>query len=149
MCARFRGGAVKINRDRLAVLKIMSDDQSGSDKNGPDQTVGGHDLDGRLSRLDKALAGRQKETEAQANSQSSATGYAQAMRLSTEFVAAILVGAAIGWLLDQWLGIGPWGLIVFLLLGFVAGVLNVLRSANLVAGPDNRMNGDGAQDDKK
>ncbi len=71
------------------------------------------------------------------------------MRLSTEFVAAILVGAAIGWLLDQWLGIGPWGLIVFLLLGFVAGVLNVLRSANLVAGPDNRMNGNGTQDDRK
>jgi ATP synthase protein I len=33
------------------------------------------------------------------------------------------------------LGISPWGFIVFLLLGFVAGVLNVMRSAGVVPGP--------------
>src|SRR5215475_11617872 len=47
-------------------------------------------------------------------------------------VAGVLVGAAIGWLLDRWLGISPWGLIVFLLLGFAAGVLNVMRAAGVV-----------------
>jgi ATP synthase protein I len=30
-------------------------------------------------------------------------------------------------------GTSPWGLIIFLLLGFGAGVLNVLRSAGMVA----------------
>ena len=44
----------------------------------------------------------------------------------------MLVGAVIGWLLDRWLGISPWGLIVFLLLGFAAGVLNVMRAAGVV-----------------
>jgi ATP synthase protein I len=44
-----------------------------------------------------------------------------------------VVGAGIGWLLDRWLGISPWGLIVFLLLGFAAGVRNVMRSAGLIA----------------
>jgi len=44
----------------------------------------------------------------------------------------VLVGAVIGWLLDRWLGISPWGLIVFLLLGFAAGVLNVMRAAGVV-----------------
>ena len=44
----------------------------------------------------------------------------------------MLVGAGIGWLLDWWLGISPWGLIVFLLLGFAAGVLNVMRAAGVV-----------------
>jgi len=58
---------------------------------------------------------------------------ARGFRLSTEFVAAIVVGAAIGWLLDRWLGISPWGMIVFLLLGFAAGVLNVMRAAGVVA----------------
>ena len=48
--------------------------------------------------------------------------------------SGVVVGALIGWLLDRWLGISPWGLIVFLLLDFCAGVLNVLRSAGLVAG---------------
>ena len=33
----------------------------------------------------------------------------------------------------SWLGISPWGLIVFLLLGFAAGVLNVMRAAGVVS----------------
>ncbi|HKS84427.1 MAG TPA: AtpZ/AtpI family protein, partial [Pseudolabrys sp.] len=50
----------------------------------------------------------------------------------TELVAGVLVGAAVGWLLDRWLGTSPWGLIVFFLLGFAAGVLNVMRAAGVV-----------------
>jgi ATP synthase protein I len=45
----------------------------------------------------------------------------------------VLVGGVIGWGLDHFVGTKPWGLIVFVLLGFVAGVLNVMRSAGLVA----------------
>jgi ATP synthase protein I len=43
-----------------------------------------------------------------------------------------LVGAAVGWLIDRWVGTSPWGMIVFLLLGFAAGVLNVMRAAGVV-----------------
>jgi ATP synthase protein I len=57
---------------------------------------------------------------------------ARGFRLSTELVAGVLVGAAVGWLIDRWLGISPWGMIVFLLLGFAAGVLNVMRAAGVV-----------------
>ena len=56
------------------------------------------------------------------------SGLARGLRLSTELVAGVLVGAGIGWALDRWLGISPWGLIVFLLLGFAAGVRNVVRA---------------------
>ena len=59
---------------------------------------------------------------------------ARGFRLSTELVAGVLVGAAIGWLVDRALGISPWGMIVFLLLGFAAGVLNVMRAAGVVPG---------------
>jgi len=57
---------------------------------------------------------------------------ARGFRLSAELVAGVLVGAGIGWLLDRWLGMSPWGMIVFLLLGFAAGVLNVMRAAGVV-----------------
>ena len=57
---------------------------------------------------------------------------ARGFRLSSELVAGVVVGAAIGWALDHWLGISPWGMIVFVLLGFAAGVLNVMRSAGVI-----------------
>lgn len=43
-------------------------------------------------------------------------------------------------MLDRLIGTSPWGMIIFLLLGFGAGVLNVMRSAGVVAqpGPDAR-----------
>ena len=51
------------------------------------------------------------------------------LRLSSELVAGVLVGAAIGWGFDRLLSTSPWGLIVFLLLGFSAGIINVVRSS--------------------
>jgi len=57
-------------------------------------------------------------------------------RLSSELVAGVVVGALLGWGFDRLLSTSPWGLIVFLLLGFSAGVLNVIRSAGVA--PDKR-----------
>lgn len=54
---------------------------------------------------------------------------AQGMRIATELVAAVAVGVGIGLLLDSWLGTKPWMLIVFILLGSIAGMLNVYRIA--------------------
>ncbi len=59
-------------------------------------------------------------------------GYGIGVRLATDIVAGALVGGAIGWFIDGWLGTSPWGLIVLLLLGFAAGMLNALRGAGLV-----------------
>ena len=55
------------------------------------------------------------------------------MKLSSEFIAGVVVGGVIGWSLDRFAGTSPWGMIVFLLLGFAAGTLNVLRAAGYVA----------------
>jgi ATP synthase protein I len=62
--------------------------------------------------------------------------------LSAELVAGVLVGTGIGWLLDRWLGSSPWGMVVFLLLGFAAGVFNVMRAAGVV--PNNRLDPPGS-----
>lgn len=53
-------------------------------------------------------------------------------RLSSELIAGVIVGALLGWGLDHLLSTSPWGLIVFVLLGFTAGVVNVVRSAGAV-----------------
>ena len=96
-------------------------------------------LSARLQRLNEGLgrarnAGHPSDSSG-AQRAATASGYAKGFRLSSELVAGVVVGAGIGWLLDRWLAISPWGLIVFLLLGFAAGVLNVMRSAGLIAGP--------------
>jgi ATP synthase protein I len=82
----------------------------------------------------KRAAVREGERE-EVRAEESRKGYAQAMKLSSEFIAAIIVGIVLGYVFDRFLGTTPWGMIVFLLLGFCAGVLNVLRSAGKVATP--------------
>ena len=91
-------------------------------------------LSARLQRLGNRLAqaNRPPENDIGPRQTADPSAIARGFRLSTELVAGVLVGAVIGWLLDRWLGISPWGLIVFLLLGFAAGVLNVMRAAGVV-----------------
>ncbi|RUV49194.1 ATP F0F1 synthase subunit I, partial [Mesorhizobium sp. M7A.F.Ca.MR.228.00.0.0] len=91
---------------------------------------------GRLEGKDDAKAG-------------SVAGYGQALKLSSEFIAGVVVGAGIGWIIDRLAGTSPWGLIVFLLLGFGAGVLNVMRSAGVVAEFGQGDKSRRGQDDKK
>jgi ATP synthase protein I len=50
-------------------------------------------------------------------------------RLASEFVAAIIVGGGLGYFIDMVLPTRPWAMIVLLLLGFAAGVLNVVRAS--------------------
>ena len=88
------------------------------------------DLARRLNRLSRELdAERQERAAAERPSRSGATDYGAAFRMASEFVAGVLVGAALGWALDWVAGTSPWGLIGFLLLGFAAGVVNVVRGA--------------------
>lgn len=55
------------------------------------------------------------------------SGLARGLRIGTEFIAAVLVGAGIGYLIDLGLGTSPWGLLILMLMGFAAGILNVIR----------------------
>ena len=52
-----------------------------------------------------------------------------AFKMSTELVAAVLVGSIIGFIFDSWFGTKPWLILTFFFVGVVAGVLNVVRSA--------------------
>jgi len=96
-------------------------------------------LSARLRRLGDALdrerASHPPETD-RGRARAIGSGFARGFRLATELVAGILVGAGIGWGLDRLIGTSPFGLIVFLLLGFAAGVVNVMRAAGVACGED-------------
>lgn len=119
----------------------------------PDQTreresASKPEADPRLDKLGAALEqARGKSPQGQRKETSSSAGYGQAMRLSSEFIAGILVGAGVGWGIDYLAGTSPWGLIVFLMLGFAAGVLNVMRAANLIEDQASRLEDDPAKRD--
>jgi ATP synthase protein I len=83
-------------------------------------------------RLDQVGPSRKAETGSVPHSTADASAFARGMRLSADLVGGVVVGFILGWLCDRLLGTSPWGLIVFVLLGFVAGVLNVMRSAGVV-----------------
>jgi ATP synthase protein I len=53
--------------------------------------------------------------------------YAMAMELPFIFVGCIVVGGAIGYFLDAWLHTKPALMLVFGVLGFIAGLRDVLR----------------------
>ena len=63
---------------------------------------------------------------------------ARGLRLSSELVAGVLVGGAIGYVLDRFVGSSPWGFIVFVLLGFAAGIVNLMRAAGVLNSPGDR-----------
>jgi len=116
----------------------MSD---GTPENGDGNEVHSEEaaLSARLQRLGEGLGqARQRKgqpaDDADGDRATTASGYARGFRLSSELVGGVLVGAGLGWIVDRLLGISPWGFIVFLLLGFVAGVLNVMRSAGVAPG---------------
>ena len=92
------------------------------------------DFDRRLAELNarRGVDAGERGRTGSAESREARSAMAQALRLSSEFVAAVVVGAALGYGLDTLFGTGPWGLIVFLLLGFAAAVVNVMRSAGLM-----------------
>lgn len=90
-------------------------------------------LKARLDKLSEALdahddASKPQETGGLADG-SVGSAMSLGFRVLTEFVAAVVVGALIGWQIDTWTGTAPIFLLLFLVLGTVAGFMNVYRIA--------------------
>ena len=52
-----------------------------------------------------------------------------AFKMSTELVAAVVVGTIIGYILDNWFGTKPWLILIFFFVGVITGIMNVIKSA--------------------
>lgn len=87
----------------------------------------------RISRLDDRLdrvraERRESHGHADASGDQRRHGMAYGLRMAADLVASVIVGSVIGWGLDWVLGSRPWLFLLFFLLGFAAGVLNVMRA---------------------
>ncbi len=109
------------------------DGQSGTRRE-PGGNLGPEDraaFERRIAGLDKRLGDVRSRDAAEARAgrdrRTSSRGMAYGLRMASELVAAVLVGGLIGYVLDQWLGTTPWLFLPLVILGFAAGVRNVLR----------------------
>ena len=115
--------------DRASGSKTSSDEAALSARLGS--------LDQRLSEIrDNRKVGTDQSGTESGDSAARASAMARGFQLSSELIAGVVVGAAIGWGFDKLLSTSPFGLIVFFLLGFVAGVVSVVRSSRIT--PDKR-----------
>ena len=93
------------------------------------------DLSARLKSLDARISQasvHRAESEPRTRQSSNSSALGQAFRLSAEFVAGVFAGGILGWIVDRLFGTSPWGLIVCLILGFCAGMLNLMRASGAI-----------------
>jgi len=79
------------------------------------------------TRLEIAKKNIKKDTLV--NRSRNAASLGKALKISTELVAAVVVGSTIGFLLDNWFGTKPLLTIFLFFIGVAAGILNVFKSA--------------------
>ena len=78
----------------------------------------------RLEIAKKNVKEMQKNTKG-----SNVSSFGKALKISTELVAAVVVGSIMGFLLDGWFDTKPLLTICFFIMGVAAGILNVFKSA--------------------
>ena len=104
-------------------MSTPRDEKRPDDADGPGSATS--DLAARIAR---AQSHRPAQAAAEQVRQGEMSGMGRGFRLASEFVAAVIVGAGLGFGIDRFFGTQPWGMIILLLLGFAAGVLNVSRA---------------------
>ncbi len=139
----------------------MSPADKGSDKrDGIISADDRADFKRRSDEIGRRLEAARPDAEVKSRKSGSGSGpssevMGRALRLSTELIGGIVVGAALGWWLDTYLmaevfGMKTWPLmfIIFFLLGSAAGMLNVVRSGmKLKTGPSDPSKGPAVRED--
>lgn len=102
------------------------------------------ELKARLDSLSGAIKAEKTHIEDERKTAAATTpavGLGKAMgtgfRVTSELVGGVLVGGFIGWWIDRWLGSSPFGLLIMLMIGMVAGFWNVYRIAMRPTGTGN------------
>jgi ATP synthase protein I len=98
----------------------MMEDETGQDVESPQ--------DARLDSLEERLKRAQaKEAERTGQAQPADANEQLGQRVLSTLLGGLFGGTLIGWLLDRWLGTGPWLLIVMMVLGTVGGFWSIIK----------------------
>jgi ATP synthase protein I len=131
---RYLLGVVPLSaKERASMSDPEQDRKPGRGELSPDERAAFEQRVDKLGdRLKKAKA--EHEPGRQGGDTLQGRGMAYGFRMSSELVGAIVVGGLIGYGLDRWLGTTPWLFLVFFVLGFAAGILNLLRAYQQMQG---------------
>jgi ATP synthase protein I len=134
------GGCRATLRVHACGLIAMANDGSHKRPGSDPQASEDAELSERLKRLGTRLdqvrdAAPQRRGPDGTSPSSEPSPMGKAFRLSSEFMAGIIAGAGLGWGMDKLLGTRPWGMIVLTMLGFGAGIWNVMRASGFVRPP--------------
>jgi ATP synthase protein I len=103
-------------------------------------------------RLDKAKGHGTAQPDVDVSGSSQAANsdaMGRALRISTELIGGVVVGAGLGWVIDRALGTWPAFFIVLFLLGSAAGMINVVRAGtSMKTGSSNSKAGPSVRDDE-
>ena len=75
------------------------------------------------------IAKNKVKSRKSSKNEESSSSMGTAFKMSTELVAAVVVGTIIGFILDNWFGTKPWLILIFFFVGVIAGIMNVVKSA--------------------
>lgn len=129
-----------VRRDETTITLIFSSKDgrhamsaSGEDQDPPRGTISQEDRDA-IRRRSEGLSKRLSDVQSRSkppvqDDKARGAAYGQAFRIVGELVAGLLVGGAIGWFIDGYTNTKPLFFAVFLMLGFAAGLMNVIRAA--------------------
>lgn len=85
-----------------------------------------------LKALDEKLKAAQRAIKGETHQREQAHSHSAGLRLGLEFVSGILAGALLGWVVDHFFHTTPFGLVIFMLLGFASGLRNAVREAKKI-----------------
>ncbi|MGK0266204.1 MAG: ATP synthase protein I [Maricaulis sp.] len=89
----------------------------------PDRSEDLKDFDRRLSEKIAQHRGKpQPETD-------TVNAWSVSVKYGSGFAGGVLVGTGLGWMADKVFEIAPWGMLVGVILGFAAGLRNIMREA--------------------
>lgn len=77
----------------------------------------------RSKKAERARTGRSSPGGTQQSA------YGAAFKFAAELLVGVIVGGGLGWALDRQFGTAPWLMVLWVIIGFAAGLLNVVRAA--------------------